>query len=542
MEFFLFEKCFPVVTPLKGLAAGAKGGKMKRVQIFLGVFLAGLFLGLPAAAEGPQARVLRADIVTVGAGASGLVAGLSAAEGGARVVIFEKMPFPGGTSNYPAGIFAAESEMQRRKNIRVTRDDAFRMIMEYSHWRANARLVREFVDHSAGTIDWLQKQGVEFLEPAAISPGGPQTWHLLKGRGAAMVKVLVAKAREKGVEIRLAAPVREITKDGQGRVSGVLAQDQDGKTLKVEAPAVIIATGGYANSREMIKEYGGFDLGVNLFPAGNVGKVGEGIKMAWAIGAAPGGMGVLQITGGGPVGPGLRPGGHLFAAASQPYLWINQEGERFCDEGIVHNFTFAGNAVARQKGGYVFRIFDEMTKRYMVEKGIDAALGISVLAATRLHDLDEEIKEAREKGNPNVLVADSLEELARKMEVNPGVYKRTVEEYNRFGEQRNDDLFAKDPKYLRPVKTPPFYAFKCYPTFLGTLGGIKINHRTEVLNRAGEVIPGLYAVGLDAGGMYGDSYHLIFPGSTIGFAVNSGRIAAENALRYLGKPPSPLRK
>jgi len=474
-------------------------------------------------------------VVVIGSGASGLVAALTAAEGGAGVIVFEKMPYPGGTSNYPGGIFAVESEMQRRRNITMTRDEAFLMIMAYNHWRANARMVRAIVDKSAGTIDWLQRLGVEFLEPAAIYPGGPQTWHLLKGRGAAMVKVLVARAQEKGIEILLATPVKEIVKDEKNRVAGVMARDNDGKTIKVDARAVIVATGGYANDKDMIKKYSGFDLEVNLFPAGNVNKTGDGIKMAWAVGAASEGLGVLQLTGGSPVGPGIKQGEHLAAASSQPYLWINREWVRFCDESIAYNFTFAGNAVSRQKGGYVFRIFDENTKRYMVEKGIDVALGIFVPAATKLLKLDAEIKEALEKGNRNVFVADFLEELADKMGIDPGILKSTVDEYNKLCEKKHDDLYAKDPKFLQPVKTAKFYAFRCYPSFLGTLGGIKINHQTEVLNREDEVIPGLYAVGLDAAGMYGDSYDLIVPGSTLGFAVNSGRIAGENALRYMGR-------
>jgi len=509
---------------------------MKRFKKIFVVLAVGLFWGLWIRSSPAQpVEILKADVVVVGSGASGLVAGLTAAEGGARVILFEKMPSPGGTSNFPAGIFAAESEMQRRRNIKMTRDEAFKMIMEYSHWRANARLVRAFVDKSASTIDWLQKQGVEFIEPAAIYPGGPQTWHLLKGRGTAMVKVLVARAEEKGVEIHLATPVKEILKDEKNRIAGVMARDKDGKALRVDARTVIISTGGYANDREMIKKYSGFDLGVNLFPAGNTDKTGDGIKMAWAVGAGPEGMGVLEITGGGPIGPGLRPGGHLAAASSQPYLWVNQEGMRFCDESIVHNFTFAGNAVARQKGGYCFRIFDERSKRYMVEKGTDAGLGVSVPPATQLVNLDDEIKEALERGNRNVFVADSVGELAGKMGIRPDVFKSTTDEYNKFCEKNHDDLFAKNPAYLHPVKSAKFYAFRCYPSFLGTLGGIKINHKTEVLTKDDEVIPGLYAVGLDAGGMYGDSYDLIATGSTLGFAVNSGRIAGENALKYVGK-------
>jgi succinate dehydrogenase/fumarate reductase flavoprotein subunit len=507
---------------------------MEGWKISLGFLVAAcLSVPFPDHSQAQPVRTLNGDVAVIGAGASGLIAGLTAAEGGARVVIFEKMPFPGGTSNFPGGIFAVESEMQRRRNINLSRDQAFKMIMEYSHWRADARLVRAFVDRSAGTIDWLQKLGVEFLEPAAIYPGGPQTWHLLKGRGAAMIRILVTRAKERGIEILLATPVKEILKDEEGRIAGVTAQAKEGGMVKALAPAVIIATGGYANDPGMIRKYAGFELEKDLFPAGNVGKTGDGIKMAWELGAAPEGLGVLQLTGGSPVGPGIRQGEHLAAASTQPYLWINQAGVRFCDESVAYNFTFAGNAAVRQDGRLVFRIFDEATKKYLVGKGIDVGLGIFVPPATRLIHLDREIKEALEKGNPNIYVGDSLEELARKMGTNPHTFKKTVEEYNRFCEKNHDDLFAKDPKFLHPVKTPRFYGFKCYPSFLGTLGGIRINEKTEVLNAAGRVIPGLYAVGLDAGGMYGDSYHLILPGSTLGFAVNSGRMAGENALNYI---------
>lgn len=97
-------------------------------------------------------------------------------------------------------------------------------------------------------------------------------------------------------------------------------------------------------------------------------------------------------------------------------------------------------------------------------------------------------------------------------------------------------MTTSSPKTLptsRPVRTPTFYAIKCYSDFLATLGGIRINEKAEVLDREGKAIKGLYAVGCDAGGMYGDSYDLIASGIASSFALNSGRIAGENALRYL---------
>ncbi len=169
----------------------------------------------------------------------------------------------------------------------------------------------------------------------------------------------------------------------------------------------------------------------------------------------------------------------------------------------------------------------------MMEKGIDVGVGVMVPVATKLTRLENELQRGIAKGY--VFMADSIEELAAKIAVNPARLKETIEEYNRMCDQREDILFGKNPKYLQPVRQPKFYAMKCLPHILGTLGGIKINQRTEVLNKELEVIPGLYAVGNDAGGMYGDSYDVVMAGGTFGFAVNSGRIAGENVLKYIGK-------
>jgi len=107
-----------------------------------------------------------------------------------------------------------------------------------------------------------------------------------------------------------------------------------------------------------------------------------------------------------------------------------------------------------------------------------------------------------------------------------------VEQYNRFCAKGHDDTFNKYYKYLRPVEKPKFYAARMQCSAFGSLGGIKINHRTEVLDKDWHKIPGLYAAGTDACTIYGDSYPFILPGNTMGFAVNSGRIAGEIAAEY----------
>jgi fumarate reductase flavoprotein subunit len=476
------------------------------------------------------------DFAVIGSGASGMAAALTAAEGGADVIIFEKMRNLGGVSNFAEGMFAVESEMQRAQYVSYNRDDAFKTIMEYSHWRANPRLVRSFVNESGATIAWLLEQGVEFEEVTTNVPGGPLVWHILKGshreRASTMMKTLAARAKEKGVDFRLATPVRELVKR-DSTVTGVIVE-MDGETVQVDAKAVMIATGGYANHKEWIRKYAGLDLGVDLTPIGNVDKMGDGIRMAWQAGAAEEGMGVLQLLKGGPVlGPGLNFIGPLESAACQPGLWVNKDGERYCDESIQGNFAFDGNAMVRQKDKTVFALFNDAMVQHWKENGTDLGTGRIIPPGSRI-DVGEELNEALGKKASDIYAADSIEDLGAMIGMEPSRLKFTVDEYNGFCEKGHDDLFAKDPRYLRPLKEPRFYALKCNAVFLGTLGGIKINHKMEVVDKNDNPIPGLYAGGMDAGGLYGDSYDVITCGGTLAFALNSGRMAGKNASVYMG--------
>ena len=162
-----------------------------------------------------------------------MAAALTAAEGGAKVIVFEKQRSLGGSSNFFYGIFAVESEMQRERYITYSRDEAFKNIMEYSHWRANPRLVRAIVDESGATIAWLQQQGVDFTDARINFPDAPMTYHVVKGQGAAVVKALGERAKEKGVDLRTATPVRKILKRGD-RIAGVVVE-ADGQAVEVAA-------------------------------------------------------------------------------------------------------------------------------------------------------------------------------------------------------------------------------------------------------------------------------------------------------------------
>jgi fumarate reductase flavoprotein subunit len=474
------------------------------------------------------------DVIIIGSGACGLAAALTAAEAGAKVTLFEKQRSLGGTSNFFEGTFAVESAMQRERYITYTRDEAFKRMMEYSHWRADARMVRAFVDESAPTIAWLQKAGVEFSEVGTNMPDGTRTYHIVKGRGAAVVKALATKAKEKGVDLSLGTPVTRIIKEGD-RIIGVIV-DKNGGDETVQSPVVIIASGGYANNKAWVKKYAGFDIDVNMIPVGNVDKMGDGIRMAWEVGAAEEGMGVLEAYRFGPMAPEFRTYGPVQMVALQPDLWVNPAGERFCDEGIAFYDTSVGNVNARHKEGFTYSLFDDSIKEYYTEHGIHRNVGWKNTPGTKPSGFDGELSNALEKGTTEAYAATSLEDLAEKIGVEPAVLKATVDEYNGFCEKGHDDLFAKDPRYLRPLKGPKYYAAKARTIFLVTLGGIKVNHRMEVVDKRERVIPGLYAGGMDAGGMWGDSYPIQdATGASSAFAINSGRIAARSALGYIGR-------
>ena len=128
-------------------------------------------------------KQVETDVVVIAAGSAGLAAAVAAAEGGAGVIAFEKASNTGGTGSMGGGPFAVESRLQRLKQISLTREEAFQIFMDYTHWRVDARLVKAYIDKSASAIDWLENMGVEFVEPVAHFPGAHFTWHIVKPGG-----------------------------------------------------------------------------------------------------------------------------------------------------------------------------------------------------------------------------------------------------------------------------------------------------------------------------------------------------------------------
>jgi fumarate reductase flavoprotein subunit len=481
---------------------------------------------------------LETDITIIGGGTSGLAAGVQAIQEGAKVVILEKQAKVGGTGQFCEGVFAAESKIQKRIGIDVSRDYAFKTIMDYSHWKANGALVAAFVDKSAETIDWLDDLGVKIDYVGVGGFGGPLTWHVIAPgpdypdkdphdyHCQRMINVFNKYIIDNGGQVLLQTPGTGLVQE-DGKVVGATAKDNAGNDIHIKSKAVIVATGGFANNKEMMAKYA---PDPDIVPVGQIGKDGDGINMAWKAGAAEEGVSVMQMY-----RPGLRgfhPADHAIALAVQPYFWVDPTGVRYTDESSVQLWPYAGNALLRI-GGVAYSIYDDATRKMAVENGIEMPLGEWVIQGTKLTKWEKSFNKELGRKKPNMFKADSIQELAKELNMDPKVLQGSIDKMNVWAETREDGEFKKQSKFLRTISTPPFYATKLTPRHLGTLGGVRINEKTEAVNENGETIPGLYVVGTDAGGMYGDSYDLLLGGGTAGFAVNSGRIAAESAKQYI---------
>lgn len=476
--------------------------------------------------------LLAADVIVIAAGPSGLTAAITAAQNGAKVIVLEKANTTGGSGNLAAGLLAVESRHQRRKNLGPSREEAFKVFMDHTHWRVNARLVKAYIDKSAETIDWLEHLGVAFAEPATMFLGSYPTWHLIDtGSGqytpqaaSAMVHILTTKAKEAGVRILFRTPARKIITKGK-KIIEVIGEDGSGNEIHAQGRAVIIATGGFGDNPQMIKKYTGHNYGLDLFSYRIPGLEGDGIRMAWEVGAGRTEMNMELVYG----MPGdLDP--EVISIFREPHLLVNQLGERFLDEDVMRNPGYTGNAISLQKNKCAYLIFDETILINMEQHGLDCIN--HVFSFTQFDKLALKIENAVATGAQSIFMAESLEELAIKAGIDAAGLLKTVKEYNCFCEKGHDPQLNKNRRYLRPIKEPRYYAGRQNLTGYGTLGGIKINHKTEVLTKDDEVIPGLYASGTDACSIFGDSYVFILPGNTLGFAVNSGRIAGENAAVY----------
>jgi len=450
-------------------------------------------------------------------------------------------------------IFGAESPVQKRVGVDARKDDLFKVAMEWAHWtRINPRLVRAFIDKSGDTIGWLEKKGVSFELIQYYPNQVPLVRHSVIGHGAQLMKVLRKNCEDLGVKILTRTPGKKILRGEKGNVTGVVAVTKDSE-ITVTAKCVIITTGGYGNNKEMLKRYCPYYQETMTYD-GPPSNTGDGIVMATEIGAGTAGLGTLNLH-----GPFLAPRSAsdfmtldakgfdgapiritLWLLAWEPEtLWVNKKGRRFVDEGYQLAFFAFGNAVALQPDGISYTLFDSKIRQVMEEQGLIRpgaavrAVWLSVGAAIPLPGLERELRKQADKGD--LKISNSWNEIAKWVQCEPAVLKTTIDEYNVACDRGHDSLFAKDRRYLLPLRTPPYYAIKGHVGISDAYGGIRINENTEVLDTEDNPIPGLYAAGSTAGCWESESYCYRLTGHAVGWALNSGRIAGENAVAYLSK-------
>ncbi|MEJ2738807.1 MAG: FAD-dependent oxidoreductase [Dehalococcoidia bacterium] len=468
---------------------------------------------------------IETDIAVVGGGGTGLAAAIAAAEKGARVAVLEKRRAFGGNAVMAEGLFATESDVQSRNFVDARSDHYFKVAMDYDHWKLNARLVRAFIDKSGDTIAWLEAKGIT-MSLLAYYFNQLEVWHLFDEGGLKLIEVLTDNCRDLGVQLFSRTSVKELLINGKGKVAGVVAGVGKEKHA-VKAKSVIIGTGGYGGNKKLLKKHCSFYT--DNMRCHGLPHMGDGLRMALEAGAATEGLGILQM--GGPDFTGSRV---LRVAGWEPYnLWVNKNGERFADEASALKKFESANTLLQQPDRMCYVLFDESIKRSIEENGVIIGTGLIVSAQTKIPQIGQELKVEASKGLLGI--AGSWDGIAQWAGIKPQVLNATIDEYNSFCDKGHDDLFAKDRRYLMALRTPPYYALRCYPGFLTTIGGIKINHRMEVVDRDYNYIPGLYAGGNDTGGWESDTYNVELSGAALGFAINSGRIAGENAAEYVLK-------
>lgn len=497
---------------------------------------------------------LKADLVVIGGGGAGLAAALAAAENGCKsIIVLEKAGSAAGSSVMAHDIFGAESPVQKRAGVDAPKDELFKVAMEWAHWtRINPRLVRAFIDKSGDTIGWLEQKGLSFELIQFYPNQVPLVRHSVIGHGKALMKTLRNNCQEMGITILTRTPGKKILRDGKGKITGVVAESKEGK-FTVTARSVIVTTGGYGNNKEMLKKYCPYYHDTITYD-GVPSNTGDGIRMATEIGAATAGLGALNLH-----GPFLRPKSAsevmkmdaigfdgapirvtLWLLAWEPeMIWVNKNGRRFVDEGYQLAFFAFGNTVALQPDGISYTLFDSRTLQMIEKQGLirpgaaSRANWLSVAAATPLPGLEREVQKQADRGV--LKISNSWSEIANWMGADPAVLKATIDEYNAACDDKHDGLFAKDRRYLLPLRTPPYYAIKGHLGLCDAYGGIKINENMEALDTEDNPIPGLFAAGATTGCWESESYCYRLTGHLLGFALNSGRIAGENAVKYLSK-------
>ncbi|WHY19841.1 flavocytochrome c [Paenibacillus sp. G2S3] len=416
------------------------------------------------------------DIVIVGAGGAGMSAALEAKAKGLNPVILEKMPVAGGnTSKSSSGMNASQTKFQKEQGIKDSNDLFYEETLKGGHDTNDKEMLRFFVDNSASAIDWLDSIGIRLNNITITGGMNEKRTHRPEDGSAVgqyLVKGLVKNVQEKEVPLFVNADVKEITqKDGKVDGVKVLFNQADEKTIT--AKAVVVTTGGFGADMDMISKVRP-DL-EGYVTTNQIGSTGDGIKMIEALGGTTVDMDQIQV--------------HPTVQQEKSYLI----GEAVRGEGSI---------LVNSEGT---RFVNELTTRDKVTEAINA---LPEKAATLVFDsgVKSRVKAIEQYDKMGfVIQADTIEALAKEIGVPADKLKSTLDTWNSAVKNKNDAEFGRTTGMDNDLSTGPYYAIKIAPGIHYTMGGVKINTNTEVLNKDGAAIPGLFAAGEVTGGLHGQN-------------------------------------
>lgn len=466
------------------------------------------------------------EILILGGGAAGLSAAVTAAEMGAKVRVLERLAKTGGNGQFAEGVFGAGSRLQRRLNIDAEPARLFKEAMEYSHWKADALLTRALIEASGETVDWLTGLGVPFCRVIHhMVNQSPEVFHMTaEGPTGRYVMVALAKrCEELNIPVETGVRVRELLLDDSGAVCGAVAE-KEGETLRYEAKNVLIVTGGMAGNPELVKRLKPDFRPEKFMHFKGVYHPGDGVQLAEQAGAAL--ESDIAIEGAGPVFCGPGPVGALVRCTES--IWVNILGERFADESICDDFIYGQNAVARQPEKRCYAIFDQGTIRRLMDAPPSIMAGANA-TDNGFAGLPEAVERALERGD--IYQGDSIEELAAAAGLDADTLAKTVADYNEFCRIGEDKQLSKPRRCLYALEQGPYYAAPAGIDMITTHGGIRVNHRLQVVSENGRPIPGLWAAGIDISGIDSGDYSVTLSGHAFGFSLAGGRMAVKNILK-----------
>ncbi len=440
------------------------------------------------------------EVVVIGGGNAGLAAAVSASNNGAEVILLEKMPMLGGNSIRAGGAYnAVDPKRQEKQGIEDSVPRHFYHTYTGGDKEGKIKLIYTLVNNAYNGIEWLESMGMEFEDEVFTVLGAlwPRSHAPSEPVGTGFINTLRDQAEENGVEILLNTKAEELIKE-DGRVVGVKASTEDGSFELRASKGVVLAAGGFAANVEMRTKYNpGLDEKTKT--TNHPGATGDGIIMAEEIDADLVGMKYIQSLPLGDPETGSLTG---WAGMSvENYIFVNKKGKRFVSEADRRDVMT--NALIDQPDSFMYIVCDAHS-----------------MPAGSKNSFNESIEELVEKGK--TLKAMTIEGLAEKMNVDPDVFAETVRKYNKAVETGEDE-FGKT-LFDKKLNKAPFYASPRVPTAHHTMGGVKINSDTQVIDTAGNIIPGLFAAGEVTGGIHGTNR---LGGNALPDTIVYGRIAGE---------------